>query len=162
MMALAMIVLAIISLLLQSTVLPYLTVGGVTPDLVLVLAILYTIFQGPKRGVAMGFVLGIIEDIFLGRFIGMNALTKGITSFIIGWFSQRAFRENILVPILAMVSATLFNELLFLCVGKIVGLNWGWDLWFWRALPTAIYNTCLVPFIYIPTFNWFTDENSSL
>ena len=75
MMALALVVLAIISLLLQSTILPYLTVGGVTPDLILVLAVLYSIFQGPKRGALMGFILGLMEDLFLGRFIGMKALT---------------------------------------------------------------------------------------
>ncbi|MFY9174323.1 MAG: rod shape-determining protein MreD [Peptococcia bacterium] len=162
MMALALVVLAIISLLLQSTILPYLTVGGVTPDLILVLAVLYSIFQGPKRGALMGFILGLMEDLFLGRFIGMKALTVGLTSLIVGWFAQRAFRENIIVPILAMVTATLFSELIYLCVGKIVGLSWGWDLFLWKAIPLAVYNTCLVPFIYIPTFSWFIRESESI
>lgn len=162
MMALGMILLAMVSILLQSTILPYLTVGGVTPNLILVLAVLYAIFKGPKRGTLMGVVLGLIEDIYLGRFFGMNALTVGLTSCIVGWFAQRAFRENIMVPILAMLSATLFNELIFLCVGKIVGMSWGWDLFLWRAIPLAVYNTCLVPFIYIPTFSWFTNESKSV
>ncbi len=143
-------------LVLQSTVLQYLTVGGVTPGLVLVVAVLCSIFQEPKRGTVIGAICGLMEDIFLGRFIGMNALAKGLTSLIIGWFAQRAFRENILLPIMAMFLATLFNEAVFLIIGKIAGLQWAWELWFWKAIPLAIYNTCLIPFIYIPIYNWFT------
>jgi len=153
--------LALAGLLLQSTLLSFVTVGGVAPDLILVLAVLHSIFTGPKRGAAFGFASGLLEDIFLGRFIGMNALAKGLTSLLVGWFAQRAFRENILVPVFALLLGTLFNELVYFLLGKMAGLSWPWELWLWKTIPVAVYNTCLVPFIYSRFYYWSTGEKEN-
>lgn len=145
----------------QSTLLSYFMVGGVTPDLILLLVVLHSIFQGPFKGAAFGFALGLLEDLLLGRFIGMNALAKGLTSLLVGWFAQRTFRENILVPVFALFLGTLFNELVFIILGKVSGLHWPWTLWLWKAFPVALYNTCLVPFIYSRFYYWCTGEKEN-
>ncbi|MFZ5753740.1 MAG: rod shape-determining protein MreD [Bacillota bacterium] len=153
--------LAIIGLVLQSTLFNHLIIAGVKPDIILILALFYSIFQGPGRGGVFGFFLGLLEDIFLGRFIGMNALTKGLTSFVFGWIATGAFRENLLVPFLTLFVGTLFNELIFLSLGKIMGLTWSWNLWLWKGIPLAIYNSCLVPFIYARFYNWATQNDET-
>lgn len=156
-----LIVLAFGAIILQSTLLTHVTVGGVTPNLILMLAVLHSIFQGPKQGAIWGFFLGLLTDIYLGRFIGMNALAIGITSLLVGILAQRAFKENILVPIFAMFFGTLFNELVYLILGKLNGLYWPWQLWLWRALPTAVFNTCLVPLIYSRYYYLSTGEKEN-
>lgn len=156
-----LIILAFVGIVLQSTILHHVQVGGVTPDLILVLVVFHSIFQGPKRGAIFGFALGLMEDIMLGRFIGMNALAKGMTSLLVGGLAQRAFRENILVPIFTLFLGTLFNELIYLMLGKLTGLNWSWELWLWKAIPIAIYNTCLVPFVYSRFYYWSTGEREN-
>lgn len=159
---LLLVFLAIIGLVLQSTLFDHLIIAGVKPDIVLILALFYSIFQGPVRGGAFGFLLGLLEDIFLGRFIGMNALAKGLTSLVLGWMATGTFRENLLVPVLTLFVGTLFNELIFLFLGKIVGLTWSWNLWLWKGIPLAIYNICLVPFIYARFYKWATRNEESL
>jgi hypothetical protein len=42
--------------------------------------------------------------------------------------------------------------------GKIIGLNWSWNLWLWKGLPVAMYNSCLVPLIYSFFFNLANKE----
>lgn len=153
-----MFVMAILGILLQTNVFNIFTIGGVKPDIILILAIFYSIFQGPKKGVFFGFAIGLLEDLYLGRFIGMNALAKGITSFFTGWITGGAFRENLLVPIISLVVGTLLNQFIFLSLGKLAGLQWSWSLWFWKGVPLAIYNSCLVPFIYSKFYYWAIKE----
>jgi rod shape-determining protein MreD len=154
-----LVMLAILGVLLQSTLFAHIAIAGVTPDIILILTLFHSIFQGPRRGALFGFGLGLLEDIILGRFIGMNALSKGLTGGIAGWFAQRAFSENLLVPILSMFCGTVLNEAVFFMAGRVIGLNWSLELWVWRAIPVAVFNTCLVPFVYSRFYYWVTKEN---
>lgn len=147
----ALLLLSIVGLLLQSTIFNHLAVAGAKPDFILMIVVFYSIIQGRIKGGAAGFLLGLLEDIYLGRFIGMNALSKGLTAFLAGWLTRGAFSENLFVPILTTFFATLFNGFIFLLLGKTAGLQWSMSLWLWKAVPIAIYNTCLVPFLY----SWF-------
>lgn len=160
---LVLVMLAFIGILLQSTLFAHITIAGVTPDIILIVVLFYSIFQGSRKGAIFGCALGLLEDIFLGRFIGMNALTKGLTAGIVGWFAQRAFKENILVPIIALFCGSLLNEIFFLLAGTIMGLSWSFELWLWRAIPVAVFNTCLVPFIYSRFYYWaIKDEEDNI
>ena len=151
--------LAYLGLLLQSTIFSQITIAGVKPDFVLILILFMAILEGPKRGVLFGYTLGFLEDIMTGRLIGVNALSKGITGFILGWFTKRTYRENLLVPIMGVFIGTIFNGLIFFIIGKIFGLNWPVSMLIWKTIPTAIYNTCLVPFAYSYFFYRAEDRN---
>ena len=83
---LVMFFLTILGLVLQSTLLSEYTVAGVKPDLLLILVIFNCIFHGPDQGSLFGFFVGLLEDLYLGHFIGLNALTKGLTSFSAGGY----------------------------------------------------------------------------
>lgn len=159
---LVLLVLSALGLSLQSTVFNHLTIAGAKPDFILILIIFHSIIRGPKKGAAVAFLLGLFEDIYLGRFIGMNALAKGLTAFTAGWLTRGAFSENLFVPIITVFLSTLFNGLIFLILGKTAGLQWSLSLWFWRAIPIAIYNTCLVPFIYSWVYYWMIKTGKNI
>lgn len=149
-----LIFLSLIGLILQSTVFNSIAIAGVKPDFILILVIFYSIIRGNQKGAAVGFLLGLIEDVYLGRFIGMNALAKGLTGFAAGILTRGAFSDNLFVPIITTFLGTLLNGFIFLVLGKTAGLQWAMSLWLWKAVPMAIYNACLVPFIY----SWFYDR----
>lgn len=156
---LVLLVLACFGLVFQSTTFTHLTFFGVKPDLLLIIVLFYSIFHGSIQGGIVGFCLGLLEDLYLGRFIGMNALSKGLTSYLIGLIAGGAFRENLLVPIISVFVGTLFNFTAVFILGKIIGLQWSWGLLVEKGLPLAIYNACLVPFGYIPFYRWTNKEN---
>lgn len=147
-----MFLLAILGIVLESTLFVHFTIAGVKPDLLLILIIFNSLFQEPVKGGSFGFLLGLFEDILLGNYMGMNALAKGATGFVSGWLMKGAFRENLLVPVISLFLSTLLNGIIIIILGKMVGLNWDWYLFYWKVLPVAIYNTCLVPFIYSPFY----------
>ena len=62
---------------------------------------------------------GLLEDLYFGRFIGMNVLSKGLTAFVIGKFEDNVFKDNFLVGFAGVVMATFLNFLLMLVIGLI-------------------------------------------
>ncbi len=145
-----LILMAYSALILQSTMLNSLQIGGVKPDLILVLVICTAVICGPERGLGVGLLLGLAEDLYFGKFIGMNSLCKGLTALIAGWFTAGTFSENLLVPVLSVFLGSIVNGALFFLVGLSMGMEWSVNIFFTAVLPMAFYNMCIVPFIYTP------------
>ena len=66
----------------QTTLLNYLTIGGVKPDLCLVTTCLVGFFAGRGKGLAMGMGLGFLQDFFSVGGLGLNMMTKGLVGIL--------------------------------------------------------------------------------
>jgi rod shape-determining protein MreD len=135
-------------LLLESTLFNELMIAGVKPDLVLIIVILYAIFSGPREGAIVGLFLGFIEDLFMAKYLGINALSKFFVGLIIGSLEKRIYKENFIVPTIALLVGSLIHGLLFIFISNIVGYPLGIKNGFNVVIPVAIYNTCFAPFVY--------------
>lgn len=138
------------SFVLQTTIVPHLRVFGVQPDLILVVVVTYAIIQGPAAGSMAGFVGGLLEDLALIRGVGLNVLCKTIMGYLGGLIERALFAENILLIMMAIFVATVFNQLIY--AGLIVLL--GEKVVFWPTLsalilPSALYNALLAPVVYL-------------
>ncbi|HZV11866.1 MAG TPA: rod shape-determining protein MreD [Candidatus Kapabacteria bacterium] len=76
--------------LLQLLLVRYTSIGGVTPDLLLILVVWLAISNGQLSGVIGGFIIGLVMDGITGDVMGTNALSKTIVGFVAGYF----FNEN--------------------------------------------------------------------
>jgi rod shape-determining protein MreD len=70
--------------LVQFTVVPVVGVGGVVPDVPVVLTVLLALRYGPEAGCLTGFALGLAQDAVAGGPLGLNALTKALIGFVAG------------------------------------------------------------------------------
>lgn len=151
-----MTILFVISLILQSTVFSHLTVAGVKPDLVLVFLIFYALLHGPLEGALMGLVGGLLQDLLFGQYLGMNTLAKLVVGYIFGVLEKKIYKENVLIPMVAVFLGTLLNEtvLYFLrFFSLLIRPGTGTVGTYFLALRSiifsiAVYNACLAPFIY--------------
>lgn len=77
-------------LLLQTTFIPLLSLGGMVPDLLLI----WVVYTGLKRGqvetTIAGFAVGLLQDLVSTQFFGLAALSKTVAGFLSGYF----FNEN--------------------------------------------------------------------
>ncbi|MDO4540951.1 MAG: rod shape-determining protein MreD [Syntrophomonadaceae bacterium] len=104
--------LSFLVLFLQSTIFSSYGIRGVIPDLVLVLVVNHAMFASGRRSVAYGVFCGLLEDLFSARIIGINAIAKGITAFIVSRLQFRLFQDNMLVGLPVMVVGTAVNLLI--------------------------------------------------
>lgn len=165
-----MIPLMALAALLQSTALARLAIGGVKPDLVLLLVVIGTLLYGPRIGIVWAFVGGLFLDVFSGGPLGSSSLALMAAAAVAGVGHTTLSRFNVLVPLGAIILGTLVYGLVY--TGTLYLLDWlieAFDLTRFDVnalrrqvpvletlaavvLPSIIYNTVLM-LLLIPVLN---------
>lgn len=133
-------------ILLQTQVMRYLSLEGITPDILMIWIVYIALMSGQMHGIIWGFSVGVVFDLVTGNFIGLSALTKTICGFVAGYFfnenktilTLRSYRFVIIVLIVSLVHNTIY----------FVIFTQGTDIGFIRAifqfgLATALYTSIL-------------------
>ncbi len=77
-------------LLLHTIFIPFISLSGYLPDLLLLYLVYLAVQRGQIEAMISGFIIGILQDIVTIKFFGLAALAKTITGFVAGYF----FNEN--------------------------------------------------------------------
>jgi rod shape-determining protein MreD len=72
------------------------SIYGVTPDLLILLVIWVTLFEGKLYGLIFAFSVGILFDFLSMNVVGVNALTKTMVAYLAGFFYQEKEFWNII------------------------------------------------------------------
>lgn len=113
-------IIILVSLVVQSTIMPMLSFNGIKPDLLLIIVVSASLLLGKEQGVSVGFFSGLLQDLAGGNVFGLNTLSKLITGYVFGMAERKVFKEHILLPVLAMSIATFFNSVIsFIIVGLL-------------------------------------------
>ncbi|HET7874492.1 MAG TPA: rod shape-determining protein MreD [Methylomirabilota bacterium] len=125
----------------QSSVVPVLSVGGVTPDLPLILTVLVALRRGPESGCLAGFLAGLVQDAASGGLVGVQALTKALAGFLMGLLVGRVWLANPLVQVPGLVLLTVAEGLARFFVLQLFHFpaRLG-DVMLHVILPQALYN----------------------
>lgn len=128
----------------QGTVVWALDVGGVVPDLPLILVVLLALRRGPEPGCLTGFALGLAQDALVGGPLGLQALSKAVIGFAAGELPRVCLVSNPLVPILTVTLATLIDGTLRFVVLQVFHYPAAFGELLGRViLPQAGYNGLL-------------------
>lgn len=114
----------VITIIIQSTLIPLISIKGIHPDLLLVIVVSYALLSGKEYGAGMGFFAGLLQDLVSGSIFGINTLSKLATGYMFGLAERKVFKEHVLLPVLATLVATLFSGL----VGIILLLIGGYKV----------------------------------
>ncbi len=146
----------IAALILQTTVLPLLSIGGVIPDLLLVLVIFTALFYGSVKGAATGFILGLILDLIGGHYLGLGALSGFATGYLIGYLEGGVNKENIIVLFFIVLAGSFIASSVYLLgQGMLDPSGWSASL-FWHVLaPGCLYNGGVAVLLYRPLTRLF-------
>ncbi|HIT14629.1 MAG TPA: rod shape-determining protein MreD [Candidatus Scatomonas merdigallinarum] len=100
----------LVTFLLQSTVFPALPFFNVTPNLLLILTVSLGFVHGRRTGLWVGFLCGLLIDLFYSNLFGFYSLTYMYIGYLNGLLYQVFFDEDIKVPmILTAVSDFGYN-----------------------------------------------------
>ena len=125
----------------HATLTPLVTVGGVTPDLPLIMVILLALRRGPEFGCLAGFVTGLLQDAAGGGLIGVQGLTKAVIGFGIGVAGERLRVSQPLVQVPGLVVLTFVEGLARFALLQIFRFPAPFgELMVYVVLPQALYN----------------------
>ncbi|MGO8871556.1 MAG: rod shape-determining protein MreD [Acidimicrobiales bacterium] len=105
----------------QQTLVLDLRVGGVHPDIMLLLPIMAGVAGGPARGATMGFGVGLVADLFLPTPFGLSALAGCLVGFGVGVTTMALDRSALWLPPVTAVLASAVYELVYAVLGSVLG-----------------------------------------
>ena len=139
----------IVCFLLQCTVLHVISIGSITPNLVLILCISMGLMRGRKIGMWTGFFSGLLIDMFYGSVFGFYALIYMYIGFLSGYAHRICYDDDLKVPVLlAGIGDLLYGisvyALQFLLRGRL-----GLRTYLYRIiLPEIFYTVFLTLIVY--------------
>ncbi|MGC1454381.1 MAG: rod shape-determining protein MreD [Nitrospirota bacterium] len=128
----------------QASLIDSLSLGGIKPDLALVLLYIIGLLTGPTEAALAGMAIGLVQDVGSASFIGFSGLTRGLIGFSAGLLGRRvldlASRSNsIFVAAFSLLEGIFIAFFLQMFYGSVpvVSLMAG------RILPRALYTGVL-------------------
>ena len=96
--------LIIVFYVLQCTAGRVLAIGGISPNFLIIIPVLFGFLNGKTEGIYTGFECGIIYDLFSYSIIGLSSIAMMFIGYFAGCFYQKYEEKEFLMPI-AMVGA---------------------------------------------------------
>jgi len=135
---------SLLILLLHTTLVRFLAIGTITPDIMLIWIVYLAIRRGQIAATTAGFLIGLAMDVLAGQdgMLGLSALSKTVAGFVAGF----SYNENKVYqtlggsPFVVIVAlGSLVNNLIYFFI-----FLQGSDVSWWNAvvlygLPTTLY-----------------------
>lgn len=148
----------IIGLILQVTLFSLYTPWGIEPDLILVLIVTLSILDGPKTGLLLGIIGGMLQDIFLGDFISINTIIKAPLGFLSGFMEGQFFKGNyLLAPAITFLASIVYYFMTIVLSEELMFRVNYWLTFKEIILPSAVYNAVLALIFYFIFYRLFYD-----
>lgn len=132
--------------LIQSAIVPHMTLLDAQPDLVVLAVFAWATLDRGQEGMVWAFVGGLFLDLLSGAPLGMSSLLLTPLAYLVGLTEAQVYRNNILLPLIL----TAFGSLAY-HIGYIVLLSLfaGYPI-DWSAairhvtLPSVVFNVALI------------------
>jgi len=131
----------LIAVLLQVMVAPYIAIGGVSPNFLMITVIIMALAEGANTGTVLGFIAGLLFDLLGAGPVGPMALVLSVTGYITGLVQENLFAEGWLLPVAIITGATFASEILYMIVILFMGTQTSlWGAFIGIVLPSTLYN----------------------
>lgn len=137
--------------ILQCSIFNHISFGGIVPNVLLIITATFGFMRGQNEGMGVGFLCGIMVDVFFGNLFGMMTLLYVLIGFLNGFFKDIFYPEDIKLPLLLITISDLlfcitsyFFE--FLLRGR---LAFGY-FFIHIILPEIVYTILVTLIIYKP------------
>ena len=125
---------------LQTSILPLMAYHGITADLMLLLTVSFAFLRGAKQGAFMGFSVGLMQDLATGTYFGVNTLARTLMGLLFGQFSDRVFKEQFFLPVLASMAVTILNYFILALLMVLLGYRFNLESHMQQILvPMLLY-----------------------
>ena len=139
-------VLILIAVVVQVTVFADVRISGVAPELLVLLAVMFGYWFGPKRGPTAAFVIGLLWDIYLPTPLGLSAIVFAMVAFAVGTGGAELFRDSKL-QLAAIAGIGTFGAVAgYALLGEVMGQRGLVDLEMLRvAMIAGVINALVAP-----------------
>lgn len=139
----------LIGFVLQTTFFQVLSFGGISPNILIIITVSYGFMHGKKCGMVVGFLCGLLMDVFYGDVLGFYALVYLYIGAANGVFHSIFYQDDIKLPlVLILVSDFAYS---FTCYVLLYLLRRRFDFVFYLRniiVPEIVYTIFVTVLIY--------------
>jgi rod shape-determining protein MreD len=129
--------------------------GGIIPDLLLVLVIINALFNGSLAGGIVGFTVGLMQDLLGGHYLGLGALSGFVVGYLVGGMERRVNIDNVLVTFCLVLAGSFVAGAVYSLGQGILDSSLSIRLLWHFSAPGALYNACLAVLLFRPLARLF-------
>lgn len=152
-------ILCILTAVLQTTLLSYIQIASIRPNLPVILTASFALMCGRESGMLIGFFTGILLDFFGGGILGFYALIYTVIGYCAGYTYRIFYDDDIKTPLLLIGICDIAYGICqyvttFLIRGRI-------QLFFYLRriiIPEAIYTVIFAVFLY--QLNYYVNKKT--
>jgi rod shape-determining protein MreD len=131
----------------QAAILPYFTIFGLSPQLLLIFALAWGLLRGPEDGAAWAFIAGIFLDLFSATPMGVSSLALMVGVVAASFVLRSLPSSRFVMPVVLAAMASLIYLLLYLLLLRLTGYPVVWAV-AGRLPLVAVLNSLLVLPVY--------------
>lgn len=146
----------IVCFLLQCTVMDRISIGSITPNLLLILCVSMGLMRGRKVGLWTGFFSGLFVDLFYGSLFGFYALIYMYIGFISGYAFRSFYDDDLKVPLFLVAGTDLLYNLAVYGLQFLLRGRLGFWTYIYRIIIPEIVYTVFSPSSYTGYFTGST------
>src|SRR6266446_10363016 len=106
----------LIALLAQTSPLLFTVGSGLRVDLTLLVVVYFSLFWGVERALVLGFLTGLCHDALSSEVLGLSALSKSLTAFVVHTLSRNVQVQSLIAQVLFTCVAVAVDTLARLVV----------------------------------------------
>lgn len=108
--------------LLESMLFQKLSFASIKPNLLIILTSSFGFMRGKKEGMFVGFVCGLLTDVFWGNILGFYMLIYTLIGYANGSFQRLFYDDDIKLPLgLIGLSELVYGLITYLCLQMLQG-----------------------------------------
>ena len=135
-----LILIAIILLIVDNSIAPFISIFDVAPSFLFIFAVGYSFIYGKSEAVFMGVLTGLLQDIYFFNGFGVNLLINMLCCYVVALIGEGIWKERKIIPVVAVFVASVAKYLLVFIILYILGIKIG----FTRGIFIAIYNSIVM------------------
>ncbi len=148
-----------LALIIESTVFQIPPISAIQPNLVLVVVVMVAMTRGPRAAMLLGVLVGLIQDIEFGSFIGLSAFTYGV----VGYFAAASFSQflhrNVSIAFLVTIVFTWLQVWITFGLTRLFDVTgFSWQSVMADSLSKMIQNGIALLILYAPLHFAFADK----
>ena len=142
-------IIIVVCFLLQSTLFQYLKLGGVVPNLLLIVTMSFGLMRGRREGLLVGFFSGLLIDIFFSSALGPYAFIYMTIGYANGFFHRIYYVEDVLLPMsMIAINDFIYNLIIFFLFFMLQNKLHFSEYLLQIILPEMIYTILITLFFY--------------
>ncbi len=138
-----------ICFVLQTTTFQTLSFANIAPNLMIIVVSSFGLMRGRKEGMYIGFICGLLIDIFCGYYLGVYALLYMYVGYINGMCRKRFYPEDIKQPLILISTSDIVTNLIIYFLLFLTRNRYDFGYYLLNVIiPEWVYTMVVTIFLY--------------